>query len=212
MGSELVNEEALGEMFGVGVGEGEGVVGEFGGGAGGEEVLVFEGGGVGAAAAERVDGLGDGGLDVRVEGVEVGVGVRGGDVGKVLEVGGGEGEVGELEAGFDDRGGDQGERAAEVDGGCGVDVDCRGGSDVGNRIIGQSQLGLLDVSIENSDSVLVDAEPLKMRIGQYLEAKGPKAPVCVDVVSRIDTVFLVFSIAHTLLHLGQAAKDCTESW
>ena len=74
-------------MFGVGVGEGEGMMGVFWRRAGLQKVLVFELRAVAATAAERVDGFRDCGIDAGVEGVEVGVGVGGGDVGEGLETG-----------------------------------------------------------------------------------------------------------------------------
>ena len=64
-------------MFGVGVGEGEVLRAELGGGGGDEEVRVFEMCAVEGAGAERVDELGDVGVDAGVEVVQVGVCVGG---------------------------------------------------------------------------------------------------------------------------------------
>ncbi len=92
MGVESLQEEALGQVFGVGVGEGEVLGSEFGGCGAGEEVGVFELRAVEGAGAEGVDELGDVSVNAGVEAVQVGIGVGGGDVDEVARLGGGEGE------------------------------------------------------------------------------------------------------------------------
>lgn len=63
-----------------------------------------------------------------------------------------------------------------------MDVDGYCGSDLGYQVLGEAQLGLLDVSIQDSDSFLVVMEPLISSRGQRLTAEGPIPPICEEVV------------------------------
>ena len=90
-----------------------------------------------------------------------------------------------------------------------MNVDGNGGSDLAYCVVGETQLRLLDVSIEDSDSFSIVLQPLILFIGQNLTAKGPKAPIC-----RMwsDPFCFTISQTRTALHLGQATKgDGTES-
>lgn len=159
VGVEAAEEEALGEVFGVGVGEGEVVEGGFGGGGGGggggEEIGVLEGGAVEGAGAEGVEALGDVGVDAGVEGVQVGVCVGGGDVDELAGVRGGEGHVGEGERGEEDGLCDGAEGFLEVDGGGGVDVEGCCGRDLCQLVFRETQPVFLNVAIEDFDLVFL---------------------------------------------------------
>ena len=86
-----------------------------------------------------------------------------------------------------------------------MDVDGYGGFDLRYRVLGEPQLRLLDVSIQDTDSFFAFAEPLVVWERQHITGKGPKAPVYTKEVKSMFYFFHKFlRAALTPLHLGQA--------
>lgn len=86
-----------------------------------------------------------------------------------------------------------------------MNIDGSGGLDLGHCVVGEAQLGLLDVAVQDPDPVLIVAKPLILFIGQHLTAEGPEAPV--RKMWSVQHRLPILPRARTLPHPGQASKD-----